>query len=243
MFQYLFQIESVLNLPDDSPGDLRIAGQAPVETTVLSVEGLSITLSVPIDLGEFIGRAALQSDLTHLLRRLIERIEDLKDAENPAGGRLLGNTPFAGDPVELGPVARAKLNAEQSAAVASALGRDTTFIWGPPGTGKTMTIGRIGAELVRRDRSLLLVSHTNAAVDQAVLRIADELGDQLEDGSVLRLGVTKEPRLADRPRLLVQTHIDELTATLREERQELQEETAQLNARREALRALLAIWG
>lgn len=242
MFQYLFQIESVLNLPDDSPGDLRIAGQAPVETTVLSVEGLSITLSVPIDLGEFIGRAALQSDLTHLLRRLIERIEDLKDAENPAGGRLLGNTPFAGEPAELDPDARAKLNAEQFAAVASALGRNTTFIWGPPGTGKTMTIGRIGAELVRRDRSLLLVSHTNAAVDQAVLRIADELGDQLKDGSVLRLGETKDARLATRPRLLVQTHIDELSATLREERQELHEETAQHNARREALRALLAVW-
>jgi hypothetical protein len=242
MFQYLFQIESVLNLPDDSPGDLRIAGQAPIETTVLSVEGLSITLSVPVDLGEFIGRAALQSDLTHLLRRLIERIEDLKDAENPAGSRLLGDTPFTGESAELDPAARARLNAEQAEAVASALGRDTTFIWGPPGTGKTMTIGRIGAELVRRERSLLLVSHTNAAVDQAVLRIADELAGELEDGSVLRLGETKDARLAAQPRLLVQTHIDELSATLRDERQQLQEETRQLNARREALRALLAIW-
>ena len=89
VFQYLFQIESALNLPDDSPGDLRVQGQPPVETTVLSVEGLSITLSVPIDLGEFIGRAALQSDLTHLLRRLIERVEDLRDTPNPAGDRLL----------------------------------------------------------------------------------------------------------------------------------------------------------
>jgi phosphate starvation-inducible protein PhoH len=34
------------------------------------------------------------------------------------------------------------LNDKQAEAVASALSRDTTFICGPPGTGKTRTIGK-----------------------------------------------------------------------------------------------------
>jgi len=154
-YQYLFLVESALNAPEDSPGDLYVPGAKPVETTIISVEGLAVTLSVPVDLGAFVPRAALQSDLKHLLRKLIERIEELADRENLAGDRLLGHAPPSGEPAAIEPSA---LNVEQRAAVASSVGRDTTFIWGPPGTGKTRTIGQIGFELIRRARSLLLVS-------------------------------------------------------------------------------------
>jgi len=58
------------------------------------------------------------------------------------------------------------LNEAQDAALGSSLGRDITFIWGPPGTGKTQTIGSIGEQLYRRRRSVLLVSHMNTAVDR-----------------------------------------------------------------------------
>lgn len=128
------------------------------------------------------------------------------------------------------------------AAVASSVGRDTTFIWGPPGTGKTRTIGQIGVELLRRGRSLLLVSHTNAAVDQAILKIASELGEELVDGSVLRLGVTKEQALLERPRLLAQTHIDERGAALAAERDDLTRERTGKIARLLEVQRLIAIW-
>src|SRR5262249_47416608 len=141
--QYVFRVESALNLPDDSPGDLHVPGRSgrPVETTVVAIEGMAITLSVGEDLGDFVPRATLQSDLTHLLRTLIERVEGFADRENPAGGRLLGETTVGG---QLPDLRVDGLNNEQAEAVASALGRDTTFIWGPPGTGKTRTIGKIG---------------------------------------------------------------------------------------------------
>jgi hypothetical protein len=94
------------------------------------------------------------------------------------------------------------LNPEQLAAVANGLSRDTTFIWGPRGTGETRTIGALGAELHRRGRSALLVSHTNAAVDQALLRIAGEVdAAELAAGKVIHLGETKERMVAaHRPR-------------------------------------------
>jgi hypothetical protein len=238
-YQYLFLVESALSAPDDSPGDLYVPGAKPVETTIISVDGLAVTLSVPLDLGSFVPRAALQSDLTHLLRTLIERIEELAAKENPAGDRLLGDAAPSGEPAAIEPSA---LNVEQMAAVASSVGRDTTFIWGPPGTGKTRTIGQIGVELLRRGRSLLLVSHTNAAVDQAILKIAGELGEELVDGSVLRLGVTKEQALLERPRLLAQTHIDERGAALAAERDELTGERTAKVARLLEVRRLIAIW-
>jgi DNA-binding CsgD family transcriptional regulator len=236
--QYLFTIESALNLPDGAPGDLLIAERQPAEATVISIDGLSITLSLSADAGEFIPRARLQSSLVHLLRKLIERIEDLAEQENPAGARLLGQRAPQGaavyEPVD-------ELNAAQAEAVASALGRDTTFIWGPPGTGKTKTIGTIGELLWQAERSVLLVSHTNAAVDQALLHIADALGPQAEDGSVLRVGAPKDLRLFERPKLLAETHIKERSEVLEREEEELRSERRGIEERVREAQDLIAL--
>ena len=225
-FQYAFLVESPLNLPDDSPADLLIAGHpGAIEATVVSVEGLSVTLSVPVDLGEFVARARLQSDLTHLLRTLIGRVEDLAGTENPAGERLLGQTAPRGDTVTeeaFSPKGSEVPTPEQRAAIASGLGRDITFIWGPPGTGKTLTIGELTSQLHARNRSVLLVSHTNAAVDQALLKVADRTTpEELAAGRVLRLGEPKDQRVSGRPELLVQTHVERRSAALLEEREAL----------------------
>lgn len=209
-----------------------------MEATIVSLEGVSITISVPEPLGEFIARASLQSDLTMLLRILIERIEKLSTHANLAGDRLLGETAPSGEPES---IRVDGLNASQAGAVASALGRDTTFIWGPPGTGKTRTIGKIGEQLVRRERSVLVVSHTNSAVDQAILEIVHDLGNELVDGSVLRLGTPKDQRLAERERLLAETHIKERSQELLDRQAELLAERAEKSARLEEVRRLLAV--
>jgi hypothetical protein len=218
--QYQFLVESPLNLPDDSPADLFVSGHpGRIEATIVSVSGFVVVVSVPVDLGEFIGRARMQTDLTFLLRTLIGRLEDIGETPNPAGDRLLGLVEPTGESVSF---AHGVLNDEQREAVGSALGRDLTFIWGPPGTGKTMTLGTLTTELHRLDRSVLLVSHTNAAVDQALLRVADAIGEEeLKRGLVLRLGKTKDDRVANTADLLVETHVRRRSAELVEERERL----------------------
>lgn len=220
-YQYRFQIESPLNLPGDAPGDLLLPGRGPVETTVISVEGLSITLSVPKDLGAFVPSAHLRSDLTFLMRRLIDRIEALAGSPNPVGERIRGAEPVSGEPAAV--QVDHRLNLEQQKAVASSLGRDTTFIWGPPGTGKTETIGAIGRELHSAGRSVLLVSHTNIAVDEAVLKIGPTLtAEELTRGDVLRVGEPQDPRLRDHnAELRLKTHVDRRAAVLAERREHL----------------------
>ena len=240
--QYAFRVELALNLPDDSPGDLHVPGRTgrPLETTIVAIEGLQLTLSVAEDLGDYVPRATLQSDLTHLLRTLIQRVEGFAERANPAGARLLGKTAATG---EL-PVWRVDgLNDKEAEAVASALGRDTTFIWGPPGTGKTRTIGKIGEQLVRAGRSVLVVSHTNSAVDQALLEVARDLGDDLVDGSVLRLGDPRDQRLLEGrgERLRAETHIRERSQELLARKQELISERAETTARLAQVRRLIAI--
>lgn len=101
-FQYAFKVESLLDLPDDSPADLIVPGKGgPIEATLVSVEGLNVVVSIGIDLGAFVPAARLQTDLTLLLRKLITRIEDKRNLPNPAADRLLGLGPVSGQPSPL----------------------------------------------------------------------------------------------------------------------------------------------
>jgi hypothetical protein len=249
-YHYAFTIESALMLPNDAEGDLHIQGRAPVAASIVSVEGTAVTISVSEDLGDYVPLARLQSDLVYLLRSLIRRIEEYgeKHRPNPAGDRLLAHGEVTGSPVDLSMELPAdlveelgrRLNQDQLAAVASALGRNTTFIWGPPGTGKTSTIGAIGEALYQQDRSLLLVSHTNAAVDQALLRIGDALGeDELRRGMVFRIGQPKDQRLQESEELLLPTHVARRSKELVERREQLRSDHAEREAALEQVHALL----
>jgi AAA domain len=217
-FQYVFGAKSAIGAASDSPGELSIGGLPPVEAVVIAVEGSDLTLSLSRDVGERVPQAVLRIDLVFQLGRLIARIEETRRKPNPAGDRLLGELAARGAP-EL--VDDALLDDAQDAALGSSLGRDVTLIWGSPGAAKTQTIGSIGAHLYRRSRSLLLVSHTNRAVDQALVEIVEQLGGDLAPGALLRLGIPSDQRLRERDDLL-------LDAVVRKRQGELRARQAQL---------------
>lgn len=212
LFHYAFSVDSVLNAPDDAPGDLIVPGNAPMEATKISGEGLRIVIGVAYDLGSFVPTARLVTNLTMLMRKLIERIEMNAGAENPAAARMLGDAPVAGSLKSPMVTPDIDLNEKQMLALESTLGRDLTVIWGPPGTGKTRTIGTIAQSLMQEGRSVLVVSHTNTAVNQALMHIAKAIKtadpNQLEDGAVIRLGEVNDEKLrVDYPEVLVKYQI------------------------------------
>lgn len=220
-YQYAFLIDSVLNMPDGAPGDLVISGHAPVAVTIVSVEGLRIVVSVETDLGPFVPTAKLQTNLTILMRKLIERIESNATKQNPAAERMLGTAKVSGAPGKP-TYSPQQLNENQLNALESALGRDLTVIWGPPGTGKTYTIGTITEHLNLASRSVLLVSHTNTAVDQAIKHVANSMKDQLADGAVVRVGEVKDRELAERfPDVLLKNQVERQSCELIEEKERL----------------------
>lgn len=53
------------------------------------------------------------------------------------------------------------------------LSREVSYLWGPPGTGKTYTLGYLLAHILLRktDAKVLLLSTTNSAVDQALVEV------------------------------------------------------------------------
>jgi hypothetical protein len=84
------------------------------------------------------------------------------------------------------------LNDSQLRAIQLCSDSNLAFVWGPPGTGKTTTLGHIVTELLSQGQRLLITSTTNAAVDQALAQL-DQLPDAkvyFERGQVVRLGQT-----------------------------------------------------
>ena len=78
--------------------------------------------------------------------------------------------------------------------------RHTSYLWGPPGTGKTHTLGYLLAHILLRkpDAKVLLLSTTNSAVDQALIAVDKALREMdQQDGRCERLS-TKCKRLGSR---------------------------------------------
>lgn len=98
-----------------------------------------------------------------------------------------------------------RLNEDQRIAIERVLSaRDYALILGMPGTGKTTTTAEIIRALVRTGKSVLLTSYTHSAVDNIVLKLAED-----ESPSILRLGnpdkvipfaCTLPPLQSDEPR-------------------------------------------
>ena len=87
------------------------------------------------------------------------------------------------------------LNPSQQRAVHLCCTCTPAFIWGPPGTGKTTTLGHIITTLMQPGQRLLVTSTTNAAVDQALAKLAavEVAQDAFEQGRIVRLGQTQAP--------------------------------------------------
>ena len=168
---YRFNVEYVPSLPADTPCKL-VIGKDQFDVTVISYEENSIVISTKTTLPDTIGKARLENGATVLMERLIKCIEENAEKENPAGKRMLSSDCGVYPVKKIFEYDDLALNTgntqSQNNAIVSALSSDITYIWGPPGTGKTTVIGQIIDELYKHDRSVLVVSHTNTAVDGAI---------------------------------------------------------------------------
>lgn len=88
------------------------------------------------------------------------------------------------------------VNNEQLAALRRMVTGPMHFLWGPPGTGKTWTLGGAVVEWFRRGKSVLIVSTSNVAVDLALKAAIGQTGIE-ERRQILRLGNTKDLKLSD----------------------------------------------
>jgi len=81
------------------------------------------------------------------------------------------------------------LNESQKKAILKSLNQNVTFIWGPPGTGKTKTMGVIAAILIKMGKKVILTALSNKALDQLFLStIESSIILKNNDFSAARIG-------------------------------------------------------
>ncbi|MEO8844787.1 MAG: AAA domain-containing protein [Kofleriaceae bacterium] len=82
------------------------------------------------------------------------------------------------------------LDASQRAAVQLCSDSSLAFLWGPPGTGKTVTLTNVIEELLAQGKRILLASTTNAAIDQVLAKLATRswFAGTVQAGTAVRLG-------------------------------------------------------
>ncbi len=131
-----------------------------------------------------------------------------------------------------------ELNDSQRQAVRLCTTTTPAFVWGPPGTGKTTTLGHIVVALLRLDQRILITSTTNAAVDQALHKIMglDAAKVALDEGKIVRIGSAGEQSEAS-----LHNVVDRLNRRTRDELDRLQQRRQQAQTQRDGCAELLSL--
>lgn len=220
-------------LPDDSPIQVQmrrdsyrgiLVGQNPGE----------LLIALDDDLGRgSIGAAVIISSPADLLEAMKIAIRKGEGSSSPmalavfneASARVV-KLPSSKVPIPLD-----DLNPEQQIAVRLSLESQVAFIWGPPGTGKTHTLGQIIRGLRAQGKRILLLAHTNVAVDTLLMSAVRRLQNTPEylQGRVLRYGVAQRSDLKQINEVLPEKVAERQNPTLAKRRTELEVRKAALD--------------
>ena len=214
--------------------------QRQIEGTIVSVGSGHLVLALKKDIGDEVRSAVLLINETGLLEALKEKIEAVNKgkitfnrtlADAVAQPGVLPKKPARPIPADDG----SELEDSQRKAYQTALREAVTFIWGPPGCGKTMTLGAIVNSAFNSGKRTLICSNTNKAVDQVLYKICETLTHEhpaMKEEKIVRLGRVADDKLESKYRKYVA--IDEIVerrlTNLKEKKSQLESEIAQSEA-------------
>jgi len=236
LYIYEFKLESFLNTIDDTPAAIEL-GSKEFDCTIISVSGQRVQLSVETDLGKVIPAAKIKTNTWYLLERLKSKFEDNLSNDAKFGNseelfqfRSNSNRLIESERLEaiFSENKEKPVNESQFSAIVSSTNDFISLIWGPPGTGKTETIAKSIESHLNHDRKILLVSHANNAVDQALIKVANQnKGGFYNEGKIVRLGTPKSD-LYDKivqeecELVLIENIVAQRSAELEKEKKELE---------------------
>ena len=252
-YLYAFRVDTDLYLRDDSPIRI-VVGREEVNGLVVSLGEGILVVSSERDFGPKIPHATLIADDSFLVERLKEKLSEISSNQGhfslEKAEQIIGNHPIRSSNgtvdsrVYLGD--GKPLNNEQKSAVLKALGSDVTYIWGPPGTGKTTILARIVEGYYYSGLSVLLVSNTNVAVDTALEMICERLKTDIgfQQGAVLRHGPISKPEFVKDygDNVQIEKIVSRLGERLQKEKTNLEVNRAKIQKEATVFREAIANW-
>ncbi|MED1472321.1 AAA domain-containing protein [Bacillus salipaludis] len=183
-FTYYFDTAAPLKIPVGST--IRIEwGGLKQNGRILSSEGRGIIIALEQSWGDLIPEAFLFHDPWELLEQLIQRLDEIKKSKQKRlrVRRLMDPSLPAKHPLD-------KIKSNVHELVLRSKYNPVTFVWGPPGTGKTYTLARVAANKYFQKKRVLILSHSNQAVNVLISEIFHFINkkQRFQEGEVLRYG-------------------------------------------------------
>ncbi|MBP0725869.1 AAA family ATPase [Bacillus sp. RG28] len=208
----LFTLYSELFVSEGTPVRVKI-GTVDYQGEVLSLKGLQIEIKINETFKTKIPYAELYSEPWELLDQLCERLEEIKDYRKKLERvkRLLnGDAPCKH-------VSKMKKRSKNELLYRSFYNA-TTYLWGPPGTGKSYNLTKLIISHYKNNKSVLVLAHSNAAVDVLMKNIVKELEEKNEwvPGDILRYGYTKDEVLLQHDSILASKYVEQSDSSMDE---------------------------
>ncbi|MBN8570228.1 MAG: AAA family ATPase [Ignavibacteria bacterium] len=193
---YIFELETIESIPDDTNTSITINGRK-ITATIISSYGLEIQISFNEYLGETIKDICLQIENSLLLQSLKKLLHKIRIGEieinESLALKLFGVNAKAEDTIHniFYPPLSFDLDSYQKDVIEKTINSDLSFIWGPPGTGKTVIISFLAQVFIKSNLTVLITSNTNIAVDNVFEKFIEFFKDTSSDllnGQIIRYG-------------------------------------------------------
>jgi len=190
---YAFPFVEEATLFEDAEVEVEIEGRR-LKGNIVSISEGKLLIALDVEADGSIRRCVLIVDNTILLVALKERLEHAHRGEISidiaAADAVIdkGTLPRTLDTMAHAPTG---LDTAQTAALQYLASHAASFLWGPPGTGKTRTLSALVQAAFDGGKRILICSNTNKAVDQVLLAICKRLPQNhpaMDEGRILRLG-------------------------------------------------------
>ena len=231
-FVYRFNINDPVRLAENTPVMIEISDSVQ-KGEVLECRGDQVTVVTGKSLGKSLCQGSLTAQSWKVLEALVKRLKWIQNhiSQTSPIGRFL----LEGPKLAFTAGSNFHIRKGQEAALDFSLTHPVSVIWGPPGTGKTYTMAKLALEGVHRGMKVLMVSHSNIAVDSAVLKTAQLLLNSpqinlpsrscktglLPQGNLLRYGYVKSEALKQMPSICAQNCVLEQMPELQKQEHEI----------------------
>lgn len=219
IYVYTFDSDQELHFPDNTP--IRIAKENTfISGSILYCDDYSVTLEAENDLGTKLNVIEFIADVSFLWQALYDRLDHLTPIKDEIPFSLVCDRQNMIDKYST------QLLNGQNSAICHVKENPITFIWGPPGTGKTETLAKIVLDFLDSGKRVLMISYSNVSVDGAILRVADK--SNFHPGVLLRYGYPRTDRLLGKSLLSSYQYVLSQNPQLSKEYDELKDQLKRL---------------